>query len=313
MIEGRALVTGASGFVGSHLTRRLVREGMEVHILRRETSDFWRMHDVLPHVTAHVADLREPGSIRAAVAAARPDYVFHLGAATVVAGATDAAADLVATNLLGTVYLMEACEAVGFRGMVTTGDSFEYTPSPERLSESDPCHPTSLHGITKLAATLHAQAIARGRHRPIVTLRLFSTYGPGDHPRRLVPRAIASALAGTDLPLSRPDVTRDWVYIDDLIDLYLEAAVSAERHAGRVFNAGSGEYGRIDQVVEAVLRLTGSRAQPRWGTFQAPPHDDFPWVADPTSTFSSFAWRPTVSLEEGLARTVTAMKRSSEA
>lgn len=308
MIEGRALVTGATGFVGAHLTRRLVRAGLDVHILRREGSNIWRMQDVLPQVTTHVADLRDPASLGAAVAAARPDYVFHLAAATVVAGATDAASDLIGINLLGTVHLIDACEARDYRGMVTTGDSFEYTPSMGRLSEAAACHPTALHGITKLAATLQAEAVARERGRPIVTLRLFSTYGPADHPRRLVPRIIAGALAGTDLPLSRPAIGRDWVYIDDLVDLYLEAASRAEDLAGEVFNAGSGELGSIGDVVAMILRLTGSRAEARWGTFEAPHHDQYPWVADPTRTFSRFGWRPRISLEEGLARTIAAMR-----
>ncbi len=309
MIAGRALVTGATGFVGSHLTRRLVHEGLDVHILRREGSDFWRMQDVLPRVTSHVADLRDPGSLRAAVTAARPDYVFHLAAATVVAGATDAASDLININLLGTVTLIEACEATGYRSMVTTGDSFEYSPSRGRLSESTGCCPTALHGITKLAATHYAQALARERGGPILTLRLFSTYGPADHPRRLVPRIIAGALAGTDLPLSRPDIARDWVYIDDLVDLYLEAATHAKDLAGGVFNAGSGVLGSIADVVAMILRLTGSGAVPRWGTFEAPLHDDYPWVADPTLTFSRFAWRPQTSLEDGLARTIAAIRK----
>ena len=306
MIKGRALITGATGFVGSHLTRRLVREGLEVHVLRRERSDFWRMADILPRVTTHLADIRDPLSLQAAVIAARPDYVFHLAAATVVAGATDAAAELIGINLLGTVQLIDACEAIGYRGMVTTGDSFEYTPSTSRLVEEAACHPAALHGITKLAATLQAQAVARERGRPIVALRLFSTYGPADHPRRLVPRVIAGALAGTDLPLSRADIARDWVYVDDLVDLYLEAASRAGELSGKVFNAGSGMLGSIGDVVATILRLTGSRAEPHWGTFEAPLHDQYPWVADPARTFSRFTWRPQVSLEVGLARTIAA-------
>ncbi len=308
MISGRVLVTGASGFVGSHLTRRLIGAGLDVHILCRADSNFWRMTDVLPQVARHQADLRDTGSLRTAVAAAKPDYVFHLAAATVVAGATDAAADLVAVNLLGTVHLLDACETVGYRGLVTTGDSFEYTPSPQRLSESGMCRPTAMHGISKLAATLYAQATARDRGRPIVTLRLFSTYGPADHPRRLVPRVISGALDGSDLPLSRPDIARDWVYVDDVVDLYLEAADGAGRLAGEVFNAGSGVSGSVADVVATVLRLSGSRSEPRWGTFTAPDHDRHPWVADPTLTFSRFDWRPRVSLQDGLARTLAAAR-----
>jgi len=122
--------------------------------------------------------------------------------------------------------------------------------------------------------------------------------------------AIAGALEGTDLPLSRPDIARELVYIDDLVDLYLEAAERAGISPG-VFNAGSGVLGTIGEVVDRVLRLTGSRARARWGTFQAPHHDDFPWVADPTRTFSRFAWRPRVALEEGLARTIAAAREGA--
>lgn len=304
MIIGRALVTGATGFVGSHLTRRLVRDGVEVHVLSRPASDFWRMSDVLPAVRTHVADLRDQASLRAAVAAAQPDYVFHLAAATVVAGAADAAGDLIATNLLGTANLIDACEEIGYSGMVTTGDSFEYTPSMSPLSEASRCEPGNMHGISKLAATLQAQAVARERGRPIVVLRLFSTYGPGDHPRRLVPRVVAGALDGTPLPLSRPGISRDWVFVADVVQLYLEAAARAGELAGEVFNAGSGISTTLGEVVALILRLTGSRAEPEWGRFEAPDHDRFPWVASPDRTYSRFSWRPSITLEEGLTRTI---------
>ena len=97
-------------------------------------------------------------------------------------------------------------KALETSGLVTTGDSFEYTSSPHPLPESDPCYPTSLHGITKLAATLQAQSVARVKQRPIVTLRLFSTYSPDDHPRRLVPITLRSALSDRPLNLSRPEL-----------------------------------------------------------------------------------------------------------
>lgn len=312
MIQGRALVTGATGFVGSHLTRRLVHEGLEVHVLRRERSDFWRMRDVLPAVQTHVADVRDAAALRTAITAARPEWVFHLAAATVVAGASGAARELIDVNLLGSANLLDACRDIGLRGLVTTGDSFEYTPSMGRLSEDSACHPGALHGITKLAATLCAGALARERGLPIVTLRLFSTYGPADHPRRVVPRIISGALAGTELLLSRPEIARDWVYVGDVVDLYLEAAGSAASRAGGVFNAGSGVPGSLGDLTALILRLTGSTATARWGAFPAPPHDDHPWIADPSLTFSHFAWRPKVSLEEGLARTIAAFREDRE-
>ena len=314
--QGVALVTGATGFVGSHLVRRLVATGFEVHVLCRPTSDFRRLPDVAHRIGRVVAPLEDASLVSRAVATIRPDYVFHLASSTVVAGTTAPAADLVGTNLLGTIHLLDACDAVPYRAAVVTGDSFEYTPSEAPLDESGACRPESLHGITKLAATLYGRAKAAAHGRPVVALRMFSTYGPGDHPRRLVPRVVAGALEGTPLRLSRPGIVRDWVYVDDVVDLYLECAARAGDVAGGVFNAGSGRGSDLGTIVSTVLALTGSRAQPQWGAFPAPAHDAHPWVADPGLTFRTFAWRPRVPLEDGLRRTIDAIGadgRSTEA
>ncbi len=305
------LVTGASGFVGSHLVRRLVRDGFRVHVICRPQSNFWRLTDMLPEIDRHVAALEDPVTLRRVVNVVRPHGIFHLASATVVAGSAAAAAELVTVNLLGTVNLLDACEDVDYRAFVSTGDSFEYSAGSAPLSESDACRPNTLHGITKLAATLHAQAMAAAHARPIVALRLFSTYGPGDHPKRLVPRVIAGALSDTKLTLSRPDIARDWVYVEDLVELYLEAAARASEKAGGVFNAGSGESTNLGEIVQVILRLTGSSAEAGWGLFAAPEHDRYPWIADMRRTFDAFSWRPSTTLEAGLRATIASMRNGS--
>ena len=303
-----ALVTGATGFVGSHLVRRLVRDGHAVHALCRPGSDPWRIRDVLADVHVHTPSLLDSEEIGYVVKAARPDYVFHLAAAPVVAGVTAGEADVVALNFLGTVNVIDACEGVDYLGLVTTGDAFEYGPSAGPMSESDVCRPDTLHGITKLRATFHAQAAARARGRPIVILRPFSIYGPDDHPRRLVPQVIAGALGGTAVALSHPNIARDWVYVEDLVDLYLEASRKPEM-AGGVFNAGSGRQVTIGEIVDTVFRLTGLAVEARWGAFPAAAHDTDHWVADMRCTLQAFAWRPRTSLEQGLRKTIAAMVR----
>jgi nucleoside-diphosphate-sugar epimerase len=141
-----------------------------------------------------------------------------------------------------------------------------------------------------------------------VILRPFSIYGPDDHPRRLVPQVIAGALGGTAVALSYPSIARDWVYVEDLVDLYLEASRKPEM-AGGVFNAGSGRQVTIGEIVDTVFRLTGLAVEARWGAFPAAAHDTDHWVADMRCTLQAFAWRPRTSLEQGLRKTIVAMVR----
>lgn len=305
---GVALVTGGSGFVGSHVVRRLVREGLDVHVLCREQSDFWRIEDVLGQVHRHVVTLEDPDRLKVLVRQIRPGFIYHLAAATVVAGSAAAAAELIKVNLLGTVNLFEACEEVDYRALITTGDSFEYSNGMEPLAESAHCQPVSLHGISKLAASLYAQSVAATKNRPVVTIRLFSTYGSGDHPKRLVPVVIRKALANEAIQLSRPEIRRDWVHIDDVTALYLLAAQGAAQYRGEIFNAGSGIATDLKTVVSTILRLAASSSKPEWGVFPAPPHDDYPWVADPAHTMDRLGWKPRIELEEGLKRTIDAMR-----
>lgn len=306
-MTGTAFVTGATGFVGSHLTRRLVREGLEVHVLLRAGSNPWRLCEVLSDLRTHDIDLRDAPGLRRAVEAVRPEYIFHLGGAPSAAGATGSASELVAVSLLGTVNLIDACESVDYAALIHTGDAFEYGASAEPLRETVGGRPDSLPGIIKLAATLYAQFVARRSGRPIVALRLFSAYGPRNHPGRLVPRIIAGALAGTPIHLSRPDVTRDWVYVDDLVELYLAASRQARSVAGEVLNAGSGRSTAIVELVDRVARLTGADPEVRWGGFPPSPHDATPWVADTGHTRRTLGWRSLTSLDDGLRATIASM------
>ena len=303
-----AFVTGASGFVGAHLVRRLLAEKFEVHILSRSTSNFWRLEEVLGRLHRHEVALSDAGGLARLMVSLEPDHVFHLAAATVVAGSTGGPAELIATNFLGSVNLIAACQNVAIRSLVVTGDSFEYTPSRHPLGDATGCQPESLHGITKLAATLQAQAVAHSQAKPIVVIRLFSTYGMLDNPRRLVPKVIGSALANAPIGLSRPDIARDWIHVDDVVALYLAAAQSASNLSGRILNAGTGQRGDLGLIVDTVLRLTGSCSEARWGEFTAPLHDDYPWVADMSGTFAALDWRPKIALEEGLRRTIAAAR-----
>jgi len=301
-VQRRVLVTGGTGFVGSHLVRRLVGEGHAVSVLARADDDAScaRLADVRDAVAIHVADLREPTQVARVVADAEPHQVFHLAAAAMHAGRSPASLEQVATNVLGSVALMDECRTLGVDAFVLVGDAFEYGPGDGSVAEDDPCRPISADGITKLAATLYGQSLARAHQMPVATVRPFSVVGPDDDPRRLVPRLVETARAGAPLLLSDRRIVRDLVWVDDVTELLIRVAGAAGALRGRVLNCGSGRATTLAELVATTERVTGSTIDARWGEFPVAEHDLHHPVADVTAAARALGWHPVTTLEEML-------------
>ncbi|MDQ1431925.1 MAG: UDP-glucose 4-epimerase [Actinomycetota bacterium] len=292
------LVTGATGFVGSHLLRDLVRRGHTVHALVRPDRDPARLADLAGAYTPVIADLRDAAAVGTLVRALAPSRVFHLAAATMHAGRSPGSADLVTTNLGGTVALLDACRDLDLDAFVNVGDAFEYGPGAGPIAESAVCRPTSLDGITKLAASQYGAALAASCGLPVVNVRPFSIVGRHDDPRRLVPRLVSTAREGTPVALSDPRIPRDFVAVADVVDLLGRAAEHATRLPGRVFNCGSGATTTLGELVTAVECVTGAPIRAEWGAFPVAEHDLAHPVADPTAAADELGWRAVTSLDE---------------
>ncbi len=308
-LSGPILVTGASGFVGSHVARKLVSLGCDTHVLVRPTSDLWRLKDIVPKITLHYGDLADKASVEKIITTVKPKGIFHLGAATVVSGLGVGSETMIATNVLGTANLMDAASSYPYDFFVTMGSFLEYGFKDHPIAESELCQPGELYGITKLLGTLYGQSLARSTGKPIVTLRLFTPYGPWNEKERLTHKIIASALQGKDIALTRPTVSRDFVFIDDIVEALLEAAEKASKYRGEIFNLGSGVRTPIGDVVSYILKKTGSKSEVKWGAFHSVSYDSDIWQADMTKTFSRFSWRPKHSLHAGLDKTIEHFKK----
>jgi nucleoside-diphosphate-sugar epimerase len=291
------LVTGATGFVGSHLARRLVGLGSEVHVLVRPNADPVRLGDLQSAIILHVADMRAPEDVTAVVAAVRPDRVFHLAAAAMHAGRSPEADEQVTTNLRGAVALMDACQDLELEAFVNVGDAFEYGPGDGPVAETATANPISLDGITKLAATLYGCALARLVGLPVVTIRPFSIVGLADDPRRLVPRMVETARTGTTLALSDRSIVRDFVAVDDVVEMLARAAEGAVALRGQVLNCGSGKATTLADLVDAVERVTGTAVDADWGAFPVAEHDLHHPVADVSAAERALGWRATTTLD----------------
>src|SRR5438093_4515749 len=193
----RALVTGAAGFVGANLTRRLLADGHEVHLVMRPRSRRWRIEELLGDVAVHEVDLEDVEGLVGAVRDARAEWIFHLGARGAYSWQTDVS-EILRANVLGTANLLDAATRGGFAAFVHAGTSSEYGFKDHAPSEDELVEPASAYAVAKASATMLCRLFAQRGHR-IVVLRLYSLFGPWEEPGRLLPNLILRGLAG-ELP-----------------------------------------------------------------------------------------------------------------
>jgi len=292
------LVTGAAGFVGANLVRRLIADGHDVHAVTRPGSDRWRLEDVRREVHCHDVDLTDFEAVTGFCQDTRPAWILHLAAYGAYSSQPDARR-MVATNIMGTLHLVQAAMRVGFEVFVNTGSSSEYGFQDHAPRESEPIDPNSDYAATKASATLLCRSIARRHHLRIQTLRLYSVFGPYEEPARLMPTLIVRGLRNELPPLVRPEIAHDYVYIEDVTEAYIRAATQARQEPGEIYNVGSGTQTSIRELVEMARRVLRITAVPNWQSMPDRPGDTDVWVANRSRIRERLGWQPRYSLEAG--------------
>ena len=287
--DRRALVTGASGFIGAHLCRRLRRDGTDVYAVSRTTTS-----SELEDLNWMHADLGSVDAVREVLAAAKPSVIFHLASRVSGSRDLDAVLPTFHDNLTTTVNLLTVATEVGCERIVLAGS----------LEEQDPgAVPGSPYAAAKFAASIYARMFDALYGTPVVVARLFMVYGPGQRDlRKLVPYSTLSLLRREAPQVTSGERPVDWIYIDDVIDGLL-AAAETDGLAGQTVDVGSGELVTVRSVVEHLNRLTGSPVTLEFGRLPDRAMERVR-AADVERTVAQMGWRPTVSLEEGLRRTV---------
>lgn len=289
MLRGRrVLVTGATGFLGAHLVRRLTVLGAETHALSRST------RRVAGHLTTHVADLSDSDMAADVVRSIRPEIVFHLAGKASGARDVQTVLDTVTDNVRSTVGLLRAVALAGAPRVVLAGSMEEPAPGE---------HASSPYALSKWTAARYAELFQDLWSVPTVRLRIAMTYGP-DQPdeRKLVPYVITSLLRGVEPQLSSGRRQIDWVYVDDVVDAFI-AAASVPDAAGRTIDIGSGSAVDIRRIVDLIGWLINTNVEPRFGAL-ADRLLDSARIADLSAAREVLGWRSAVGLEDGLRRTV---------
>lgn len=294
--------------MGSHVVRKLVEQGVEVFALVRPGSDQSRLAGYGAKV--YEVDITDAEALRVVFTAADKPTVLHLAASNIMSGTAASAKTLAMTNIVATDALLALSVEAQASGFISVGSFLEYGPKQEAVREDMRCDAPEIYSITKLAGSLSVQAAGVSGKLPAVVFRLFTPYGPQIQEGRLVREVIRKALTGEPISLTRPTVTRDFIYVEDAAELLIEAASAASKHSGQIYNLGSGRKTSLEELANVVLEQTGSASPLSWGSFGSVSYDADTWQADMSKTFAAFSWRPKHDLEAGIAKTISWLKES---
>ena len=299
----KILITGATGFIGANLAHYFSMLGFDIHVFIRKGSDAWRIKSILRSIRVNLVDLTDVKAVKKAVFRIGPAYIFH----TASYGGShyqNETQRMIAVNFFGTINMITACKDVDYKLFVNTGSSSEYGIKSRPMKESDPVEPITDYGVTKVAATLFAVAVAKREKRPIVTLRLFSPYGYYEDSRRLVPSVILAYLKNIAPKVSSPGCVRDFVFMEDVLRAYLLVTKNIRSVSAEVINIASGLQNTVGDITQITKRLFGSKIKPQWGCVENPRFEPKHWQADISKAEKLLGWVPEFTLEQGLNKTI---------
>ncbi len=314
----RVLVTGAAGFIGSHLVEALVHAGARVRALDLyNTNGDWGNLNFLPKevlegVEVVLSDVRDPYAVRSAVRGC--EVVFHLAALIGIPYSYVAPQSYVETNITGTLNVLEACRSEGVERLVHTSTSETYgTARYTPIDEEHPLRGQSPYSASKIAADKLAESYFLSFGLPVSVVRPFNTYGPRQSARAIIPTVIIQGLRGASLSLGSLAPRRDLNYVTDTVRGFLAVAAS-ERTVGEVINLGHGNDISIGELVQLIGEVMG----PQFDILSEPQRvrpdasEVMQLLAANDKARELAGWVPEVYLRDGIARTVEWIRRHQD-
>jgi len=300
----RTLITGATGFIGSHLLVRLLKQQQDVFSLQRYVTGRYVLGPDRG-LKSVFGDLRDHFTVRRILREIQPEVVIHLAAVSPVSYSYDHPNEVMEVNLTGTLNLAEAClrEVAHFRQFLFASTSETYGNGPVPKTEETPQHPNSPYSVSKLAAEKYILYMRDAYGFPVTVLRPFNTYGRKDNTHFMVERMVVQMLRGDVVKLGDPTPVRDLIYVDDHVGAYL-SCLGNEKAIGEVFNFSSGRGITVQGVLDLLKQIIGFRGEIIWDTIPRRPLDIQILCGDSAKAAKILGWHPTVTLEKGLRLTV---------
>lgn len=303
----RVFITGGTGFLGSHLTRRLLSEGFETHLLIRPGSSLWRIQELQRQVVTWTGDLTDASSLKKSLQEAQPDLIVHLAWDTRVRHfkGNRIMTQSASGNFMGTLNLLEAISETGIplKRLILTGGLEEYGNGPIPFEEGQRENPVSPYSASQVATTHYAQMAHRTMGLPVVILRPALVYGPAQSDDFFIPALIKRCFAGENFEMTSGEQTRDLIFVDDVMEALLQTLTTRDLD-GEILNVSTGQEHAMSDVAEKILRLTGKSISIRRNPDQRRPSEIFRLVAQNEKARRLLQWSPQTDLEEGLKKTI---------
>jgi nucleoside-diphosphate-sugar epimerase len=314
MTAKKVLVTGANGFIGAYLTKKLISLGKDTSVFVRKNSDKWRLNPILGQLEVFEVDITDDDHVIKLIQQIKPEIIFHLAGSGVHSyfdTSTNAYNEMIQSNIQGTVNLLMGAEKSACSLFINTGSCYEYGSSRKSFTEESLLQPKNVYGSTKAATTLIAHAFCENNHIAVSTVRPFTVYGPQEDKRRFISNIVRKCLQGEKPQIPKNTIVRDYIFIDDVVEGYIRLAELEKQPAGEIINISTGVGTSLLDAVNLIIRLTEADVSVDIGGFPALPGEVEFLIGDPKKAEHLLSWKATYALEEGLIKTIAWIRNSS--
>lgn len=302
-LTGPIAIFGAGGFIGINLLNNLLKVREDVFGISSDPDNSWRMKENnIPQKNIRRCNLLNKIEIIQMVKQLKPQTIFNLAGYGGYSKQQDVDR-IYLTNFVSTVNLIEALKMLGFKKYIHTGSQSEYGLNCRGPNENDELLPNSHYAVSKASVHLLLKYYGKIEKLPVCHLRLYSVYGPWEEPDRLIPTLIRSAKKGEYPVLVDPAISRDFIFIDDVLSAMIQVASKLNlNNYGEAFNIATGKKTTIKQLAYIAKKIFKLKGEPHFGSMKNRRWDLTEWYGNPEKIHKTFGWRATISLSEGLKK-----------
>lgn len=303
-LKGPIVIFGAGGFVGINLLNSILQYRKDVYGISQDSKKNWRfIASKLPNKNLRDCDINEPTQVKELIKEIKPKTIFNLAAYGAYSKQKEYS-KIYRTNINSTFTLIETLKEYGFDAYIHAGSQSEYGTNSRQPKENAELIPNSHYAVSKITNYFTVKYYGRVEKLPVVHLRLYSVYGPWEEPDRLIPVLLSKARNGELPPFVQPTISRDFVYINDIVRSFIYAAAKMNKSLyGEVFNVATGKKTSIKQLALLTKLLLKVSVKPVFGSMENRDWDLEDWYGNIKKIKKTFNWYPTVTLRDGLLKT----------